>query len=192
MAVLVTQESLTALRCVAVGIWIAFNWCGLSSVFVIYRTNPSILDEKKFFKNPWNQCYFVKKKISNKSPKTIWVYLVPRYAAKFLKNIFYYFFNTIGIRINSRYAHALWFLAYFVPNFLLIIFLKTTKIYLVPPTLKIAKTAEKSSILADLSIHYLFDISGTHYNYNFGLFCSKSWTYHFSQVQLGQSGPAYA
>ena len=37
MAVSVTQESLTALRCVAVGIWIAFNWCGLSSVFVDLR-----------------------------------------------------------------------------------------------------------------------------------------------------------
>ena len=128
---------------------------------------PSILDEKNFFKTQWKWCYFVQKKISNKSPKSVWVYLVPRYAAKFLKNIFLLFFNTIGIRKYSRDAHAISFLAYFVPNFLLIIFLKTTKIYLVPPTLKIAKTAEKSSILADLSIHYLFDISGTHYNYNF-------------------------
>ena len=147
---------------------------------------------QNFFKTQWKDRYFVQKKMTNKSLKIIRVYLVPRYAAKFLKNIFILFFNTIGIRKYSRNAHAISFLAYFVPNFLLIIFLKTTKIYLVPPTLKIAKTAEKSSILADLSIHYLFDISGTHYNYNFGLFCSKSWTYHFSQVQLGQSGPAYA
>ena len=35
-------------------------------------------------------------------------------------------------------------MAYFVPNFSLIIFLKTKKIYLVPPTQKIAKTAENS------------------------------------------------
>ena len=122
---------------------------------------------QNFFKNPWNWAYFVQKKITNKFPLTIWVYLVPRFLKKFLKNLTRSRVNTIGIRKYSRNAHTISFLAYFVPNFLLIIFLKTTKIYLVPPTLKIAKTAEKSSILADLSIHYLFDISGTHYNYNF-------------------------
>ena len=90
----------------------------------------------------------MQKKITNKSPKSVWVYLVPRYAAKFLKNIFLLFFNTIGIRKYSRNAHAISFLAYFVPNFLLIIFLKTKKIYLVPPTQKIAKTAENSPKIA--------------------------------------------
>ena len=109
---------------------------------------PSILDEKNFFKTQWKWCYFVQKKISNKSPKSVWVYLVPRYAAKFLKNIFLLFFNTIGIRKYSRNAHAISFLAYFVPNFLLIIFLKTKKIYLVPPTQKLAKTVENSTKIA--------------------------------------------
>ena len=106
--------------------------------------------------------------------------------------LIFYYFNTIGIRINSRYAHALWFLAYFVPNFLLIIFLKTTKIYLVPPTLKIAKTAEKSSISSIFRNTTFLIFQGRTIIITFGLFCSKSWTYHFSQVQLGQSGPAYA
>ena len=35
------------------------------------------------------------------------------------------------------------FMAYFVPNFLLIIFLKTKKIYLVPPTQKNSKNCRK-------------------------------------------------
>ena len=39
-------------------------------------------------------------------------------------------------------------MTYFVPNFLLIIFLKTKKIYLVPPTQKIAKTVENSAKIA--------------------------------------------
>ena len=45
-------------------------------------------------------------------------------------------------------------MAYFVPNFLLIIFLKTKKIYLVPPTQKIAKTAEKSPKLPFLGLKF--------------------------------------
>ena len=39
-------------------------------------------------------------------------------------------------------------MAYFVPNFLLIIFLQTILVYLVPPTHKIAKTAENSAKIA--------------------------------------------
>ena len=35
-------------------------------------------------------------------------------------------------------------MAYFVPNFLLIIFMKSILVYQVPPTHKLAKTAEKS------------------------------------------------
>ena len=40
------------------------------------------------------------------------------------------------------------FMAYFFPNFLLIIFLQTILVYLVPPTQKIAKTAENSAKIA--------------------------------------------
>ena len=39
-------------------------------------------------------------------------------------------------------------MAYFVPNFLLIIFLKSILVYQVPPTQKIAKTAENSPKIA--------------------------------------------
>ena len=39
-------------------------------------------------------------------------------------------------------------MTHFVPNFLLIIFLKTKKIYLVPPTQKLAKTVENSTKIA--------------------------------------------
>ena len=54
-------------------------------------------------------------------------------------------FNTIRIRKYSRDALKLWLMAYLVQNFSLIIFLKSILVYLVPPTHKLAKTAEKSS-----------------------------------------------
>ena len=34
---------------------------------------------QNFAKNPWNWAYFVQKKITNKSPKSVWVHLVPRF-----------------------------------------------------------------------------------------------------------------
>ena len=40
---------------------------------------------QNFFKTQWKDRYFVQKKMTNKSLKIIRVYLVPRYAAKFLK-----------------------------------------------------------------------------------------------------------
>ena len=40
---------------------------------------------QNFFKTQWKDRYFVQKKMTNKSLKIIQVYLVPRYAAKFLK-----------------------------------------------------------------------------------------------------------
>ena len=39
---------------------------------------------QNFFKTQWKDRYFVQKKMTNKSLKIIRVYLVPRYAAKFL------------------------------------------------------------------------------------------------------------
>ena len=39
-------------------------------------------------------------------------------------------------------------MAYFVPNFVLIIFLQSILVYQVPPTQKIAKTAENSAKIA--------------------------------------------
>ena len=41
-----------------------------------------------------------------------------------------------------------WNMAYFVPNFLLIIFMKSILVHLVPPTHRIAKTAENSAKIA--------------------------------------------
>ena len=40
---------------------------------------------QNFAKNPWNWAYFVQKKITNKSPKSVWVHLVPRFFPEFLK-----------------------------------------------------------------------------------------------------------
>ena len=62
---------------------------------------------QNFAKNPWNRAYFVQKKITNKFPLTIWVYLVPRFLKKFLKNLTRSRVNTIGIRKYSRNAYAI-------------------------------------------------------------------------------------
>ena len=53
------------------------------------------------------------------------------------------FFKIIKKSIKSP-----WNMAYFVQNFLLIIFMKSILVHLVPPTHRIAKTAEKSAKIA--------------------------------------------
>ena len=62
---------------------------------------------QNFAKNPWNRAYFVQKKITNKSHKSVWVHLVPRFFFKFFKNLTKGRVNTIGIRKYSRNAYAI-------------------------------------------------------------------------------------
>ena len=61
----------------------------------------------------------------------------------FIFFLFFYYFNTIGIRKYSRDALKLWLMAYFVQNFSLIIFSVSVFWYLVPPTHKLAKNSRK-------------------------------------------------
>ena len=57
-------------------------------------------------------------------------------------------YSVIFSKNRNFFFKSPWNMAYFVQNFLLIIFMKSILVHLVPPTHRIAKTAEKSAKIA--------------------------------------------